>query len=394
MENISKYIDNKNFIQWVFDPNEELELWWKKFGAENPYEKRNIELARKVLSNFRTDDKWLSEEEKIRIFSGILYRIEQKQVTSKHARFIIGMLKYAAVAILFFAIGAMLFYKKDQINPLFYSYSFDEQGAVDQAKLIRSNGQNITLPGTRASIKYKKSGELVVNNDTLKQSNSRNEYSMNQLIIPYGKTSEILLPDGTNVILNAGSRLVFPDKFSGKSREVFLSGEAFFDVRHDSNHPFVVQLNDLKITDLGTRFNVSAYLSDPRVETVLTEGKVTINRNNSGIFDKATELIPGQMASYNKQTLQTDIHEVDVADYTLWKDGIIKFNSMELSRIVKKLERFYNIHFLFNDPQLETLRISGKLELNENTNEVVERIARTASVSITKNVDGAFEIAK
>jgi ferric-dicitrate binding protein FerR (iron transport regulator) len=100
------------------------------------------------------------------------------------------------------------------------------------------------------------------------------------------------------------------------------------------------------------------------------------------------------MASYNKQTLQTEIHEVDVADYTLWKDGIIKFNSMELSRIVKKLERFYNIHFLFNDPQLETLRISGKLELNENTNEVVERIARTASVSITKNVDGAFEIAK
>jgi ferric-dicitrate binding protein FerR (iron transport regulator) len=173
-----------------------------------------------------------------------------------------------------------------------------------------------------------------------------------------------------------------------------LSGEAFFDVRHDSNHPFVVQLNDLKITDLGTRFNVSAYLSDPRVETVLTEGKVTINRNNSGIFDKATQLIPGQMASYNKQTLQTEIHEVDVADYTLWKDGIIKFNSMELSRIVKKLERFYNIHFLFNDPQLETLRISGKLELNENTHEVVERIARTASVSITKNVDGAFEIAK
>ena len=394
MENISKYIDNKNFIQWVFNPNEELELWWKKFGVENPDEKRNIELARKVLFKFRTNDKRLSEEEKIRIFSGILYRIEQKQVKSKQARFIIGLLKYAAVAILFFAIGALLFYKKDQINPAFYSYSFDEQGAADQAKLIRSNGQNITLPGTRASIKYQKGGELVVNNDTLKQANSENEDSMNQLIIPYGKTSEILLPDGTNVILNAGSRLVFPDKFSGKSREVFLSGEAFFDVRHDSNHPFVVQVNDLKITDLGTQFNVSAYLSDTRVETVLTEGKVTINRNNCGIFDKTTELIPGQMASYNKQTLQTEIHVVDVKDYTLWTDGIIKFESMELSRIVKKLERFYNIRFQFIDPQLEILRISGKLELNENINEVIERIARTASVSITKNVDGAFEIAK
>ena len=394
MENISKYIDNKNFIQWVFNPNEELELWWEKFGVENPDEKRNIELARKVLFKFRTNDKRLSEEEKIRIFSGILYRIEQKQVKSQQARFIIGLLKYAAVAILFFAIGALLFYKKDQSNAVFYSYSFDEQGAVDQAKLIRPNGQNITLSGTHASIKYQKGGELVVNNDTLKQANSGNDDSMNQLIIPYGKTSEILLPDGTNVILNAGSRLVFPDKFSGKSREVFLSGEAFFDVRHDSNHPFVVQVNDLKITDLGTQFNVSAYQSDTRVETVLAEGKVTISRNNSGIFDQDTELIPGQMASYNKQTLQTEIQVVDVTDYTLWTDGIIKFESMELSRIVKKLERFYNIRFQFIDLQLETLRITGKLELNENTNEVVERIARTASVNITKNEEGTYEIAK
>ena len=147
--------------------------------------------------------------------------------------------------LLYWLIGALLFYKKDQINPVFYSYNFDEQSSSEQATLIRSDGQNITLQGTRTLIKYQKNGELVINNDTLKQVDHGDKLSLNQLIIPYGKTSEVLLPDGTNVILNAGSRLVYPEKFKGKLREVFLYGEAFFDVRHDSGHPFVVQVNDL-----------------------------------------------------------------------------------------------------------------------------------------------------
>jgi ferric-dicitrate binding protein FerR (iron transport regulator) len=203
-----------------------------------------------------------------------------------------------------------------------------------------------------------------------------------------------MLPDGTHVILNAGSRLVYPEKFDRKQREVFLYGEAFFDVRHDDNQPFVVQVNDLQIKDLGTKFNVSAYLSDNNVETFLAEGKVSIKQHNSGFFDQATELVPGQLASFNRQTKQTVVEAVAIDDYMLWTKGMMKFESMELGRLTKKLERFYNIRFQFVDPQLEKLLISGKLELNENKIEVVERIARTASVNITKNENGAYEIAK
>jgi ferric-dicitrate binding protein FerR (iron transport regulator) len=218
--------------------------------------------------------------------------------------------------------------------------------------------------------------------------------ALNQLIIPYGRTSEVILPDGTKVILNAGSRLAYPDVFAGTSREIYLNGEAYFEVKHDSKRPFVVQVNDLRIKDLGTRFNVSAYSSDARIETVLTEGKVSIKQNNSGLFNLATELVPGQLASFNKQSGQISIKKVDVDDYVMWTQGLMRFETVDLSQIIKKLERYYNIRFEYNDPMLGTVRISGKLELKEDKKEVLERIARTASVKIIENGDGSYEILK
>ena len=396
MDNLSKYLEDISFINWVFEPSPELDLFWKQFGTDHPAETKNIQLARNVILQFRTIAKTLSEEGKILLFSRILKQIEEKQRSKKSPRIFIGLLKYAAVALIFFSIGALLFYRPTTINPAFYAFNSEEQMPDNQAQLIRSNGENIILGDQRSVIRHQKTGELVINKDTLKpaKSDSKTGQALNQLIIPYGKTSEIILPDGTKVFLNAGSRLAYPDLFTGDSREVMLLGEAYFEVKHDSKHPFVVQVNDLRIKDLGTRFNVSAYPADGRIETVLTEGKVSIKQNNAGIFDQAIELIPGQLASYNRQTNQTSVKNVDVENYILWTQGMMKFETVDLSRIVKKLERFYNIRFQFNDPMLGTLRISGKLELNEDKNEVIERIARTASVTIINKGDNLYEILK
>ena len=396
MDNLSKYLEDISFINWVFEPTSKLDVFWAEFEKLHPEEAGNIQMARRVIQQFRTVAKPLSEEDKILLFSRILKQIEKKQKSKKSRLHFLGLLKYAAVALLFFSIGALLFYKQNQINPAFYSFNSEEQIPNDQVRLIRSNGENIILKEKRAVLKYQKTGELIINKDTLQPSkvNYKEEESLNQLIIPYGKTSEIMLPDGTNVFLNAGSRLVYPEHFKAKFREVFLYGEAYFQVKHDTRHPFVVQVNDLRINDLGTSFNVSAYPSDSRIETVLTEGKLSINQNNVGLFDQATELIPGQLASFNRQTNQTIIKTVDVENYTLWTQGMMKFESADLNRIVKKLERFYNISFQFDDPKLGELKISGKLELKEDLNEVIERIAHTASVNIISKGDGSYAILK
>lgn len=396
MDDLSKYLEDIHFISWVFEPTDELDLIWTQYQAEHPEEARNIRMARRIILQFRTVAQSLSEEEKIRLFARVLRKIEEKQTTGQSRQILIGLFKYAAVAILFFSIGALLFYRPTAIDPAFYAFNSEEKIPEGQAQLIRSNGDNVILGDKRSVIAYQKSGELVINNDTLKpaKSDSKNKQALNQLVIPYGKTSEIILPDGTKVFLNAGSRLAYPDLFTGDTREVMLLGEAYFEVKHDAKHPFVVLANDLRIKDLGTRFNVSAYPADGRVETVLTEGKVSIRQTNAGLFTLSTELIPGQMASFDRQTDQIQVKQVDVEDYILWTQGLIKFESVDLSRIVKKLERFYNIRFRFDEPLLGTLKISGKLELKEDRNEVLERISRTASVNIVKKGEDLYVIMK
>lgn len=396
MDNLSKYLEDISFIRWVFEPTTELDLYWGQFIAAHIEEVKNIEQARKIILQFRTVAKSLTEEEKILLFARVLKQIEEKQKSGNHRRIFIGLAKYAAVAFFFFSIGALLFYRPLNVNPTFESFNSEERIPDNQAQLIRSNGENVTLAEKRSVITYQKSGELVINNDTIKPGNpdTKKNQALNQLIIPYGKTSEILLPDGTKVFLNAGSRLAYPDLFTGSAREVLLTGEAYFEVKHDLKHPFIVQVNGLRIKDLGTAFNVSAYPVDGQIETVLTEGKLSIKPDNSGLFSQATELVPGQMASFDRQTNQIKVKSVDVDDYIFWTQGMLKFESVDLSRIVKKLERFYNIRFQFNDPILGSLKISGKLELKEDKNEVVERIARTASVKITEKGEDYYEILK
>ncbi len=396
MEHLSKYFENKKFFLWVFHPNNELEAWWTQFETDHPEEKRNILLARKVLLKFRTTDKELTEEQKILLFSRILKQVEEKQYSGKTRKMVIGLLKYAAVALLFFSIGALLFYKQNQFNPEFYAQKLIETVPENSAKLIRANGEDILLTENKSILKYQADGKLVLNNDTLSEDQSKpiNKSALNQLIIPYGKTSEIQLPDGTKVFLNAGSRLAYPEIFTGKTREVYLAGEAFFDVKHDQSHPFIVQVSDLQIKVLGTRFNISAYPADAVIETVLAEGKVSMEQNHAGWFDRATELVPNQLASFDRISKEINIKIVDTDNYTSWTAGILKFESTDLSRILKQIERFYNIRFQYSDPMLGSLRISGKLELNEDKDEICQRIARAASVKIVNKGENLYEILK
>lgn len=394
MEILSKFIEDKRFIQWVFNPTNELEKWWEAFETDNPKEKQNIRLARNVLLKLKTNNKNLSEEDKILIFSRILKQIEEQQGTHKRNFFLVGMLKYAAVAILFFAIGALLFYERDNFNPQFCSQNMAEPIADNEAKLIRPDGENILLEGKKTVIEYTQTGQVKVNNNLLELINpiKKGTPELNQLVIPYGKTSKILLPDGTKVYLNAGSRLVYPEFFNDKNREVFLVGEAFFEVIEDKTHPFVVQTTDLRIKVLGTKFNVSAYPSENVIETVLTEGKVRLEQNNSGLFSLTTDLLPNQLAAFYKVSGEVKLQNVNVDNYTLWKDGVFKFESTDLNRVVKRLERYYNIRFKYADPLTGTVKISGKLDLEENREEIINRVATVAAVKIVKRGEYLYEI--
>lgn len=396
MDNLSKYLENQKFILWVFQPNEELEAWWKSYISENPQNKKNIQLARNIISSLKTSDKNLSEEEKIFLFSKVLKKIEEEQDLKNKYRWVSSLLKYAAVAILFFSIGAILFYRKDNFNSQFYTQQLSEPISENEATLIRPNGENIVIHNKKSVIEYRNDGQVKVNNDVLESTNSieKGVPALNQLIIPYGKTSEIMLTDGTKVYLNAGSRLVYPDYFVDKNREVFLVGEAFFEVKTDEKHPFVVQTTDLRIKVTGTQFNVSSYPLDNIIEIVLKQGKVRLEENNTGLLSESVDLFPNQLASFNRTTKGMELKEVNIDDYILWKEGIYKFESTDLNRIVKRLERYYSVRFIYADPFLGTIRISGKLELEQNFDETINRLAIAASIRIIDKGENLYEIRK
>lgn len=394
MERISKYLEDKRFIQWVFSPGNELDEWWKSFEASNPKEKENIQLARRILQKLHTADKELSEDEKIMLFTQILKQVEKQQERRKASKIIGSFLKYAAVAVLFFSIGALMFYRQNNFNPQFQTQEITEPIHSDEARLIRPDGENILLSEENSRIEHKQDGQVVVNNNIIESSASSQSGTpqINQLVIPYGRTSEIILPDGTHVFLNAGSRLIYPDFFADKNREVFLVGEAFFNVKQNEKQPFVVQTTDIRVRVLGTQFNVSAYPSDNIIETVLTSGKVRLEQNNTGIFSETTDLRPGQLAAFNKTERTTQLKDVDIENYTLWKENLLKFESTDLSRVVKRLERFYNVRFRYADPFLGGVKITGKLDLSNSREFVLENVADAASVKISAIGEGYYEI--
>lgn len=393
MENLERYFDDKEFLKWVFDPEPGLEERWERYISAHPDEKRVILLARRILSKFRTREPNLSPEEKALLFSKIVAKIREKEKKGRSTSMYSGILKYAAVALVFFSVGAVLFYRQNPVNKDFFSEiqrNLPEESHV--ARLVRPDGENIELTAKNSLISHQSDGKVVVNSDTVRTDQSQDPDAMNQLIIPYGKTSEILLADGTQVNLNAGSRLIYPDVFHGKNREVFLSGEAFFHVKSDESHPFIVQTSDFRVKAVGTQFNVCAYPVDRICEMVLAEGKIILEQNNASVFTAGTPVLPGHLTSYDRVAREIKMVPVNVENYILWKEGVLKFESTDLSRVVKRMERFYNIRIHFRDPLDGTIKISGKLGIGEECEEVIDRIARTASVRIINKGENLYEI--
>lgn len=201
---------------------------------------------------------------------------------------------------------------------------------------------------------------------------------------PMGMVSTITLPDGSKVILNAGTTIIYPNAFVSKSREVTITGEAFFEVAHDTEHPFIVKTEHIDVEVLGTQFNVKAYNEDERVEVSLTEGKVEVrieNQQQQAILD------PGQQAYYDKQTKTLTTHMVNINHYTSWKDGEYYFKALPLKEITCQLERIFNVRIHISSPKLQNMVLTGDFVRNENLEQILRVIEITADKQLKCRIE-------
>ncbi|MDO5979594.1 FecR family protein [Flavivirga spongiicola] len=200
------------------------------------------------------------------------------------------------------------------------------------------------------------------------------ELVYNELEVPYGKIFDIELSDGTIVHLNSGTSIKYPVNFlKGKKREVFIDGEAYFDVAKDINHPFIVNADSVAVEVLGTSFNISSYKEDTEIKTVLVEGKV--NMYNTHSPNNKIILKPGYKGAWNKSEKHTYVEEVDTGLYIGWISGELIFRGSTFNNMVRKLERRYNVSISNNNVDLQNKKFNARFSVNvENIQDVMESI--------------------
>ena len=201
----------------------------------------------------------------------------------------------------------------------------------------------------------------------------------NVLEIPRGGEYTVTLSDGTVVHLNSGSELRYPVAFGAERREVFLSGEGYFEVVKDSVRPFFVNADKLKIRVYGTSFNVNTYDLE-NIQTVLVEGKIGIQTMNMN-----TEYMvkPGQLALYNQEKGTMEILNVDVLPYVAWKDHEFMFDDESLEKIMNRLSLWYDVDVFFQTASLKQLHFTGHLGRYDDISHILDAISGVTQVKFS-----------
>jgi transmembrane sensor len=368
-------IDNPLFFKWIFHPTPELNAYWALYLENTPDVAEKVKVLKSQIEKyFLYEDIKLNDEDNRALAKRILSKLDEADRNRTRNLIIRSAMRYAAVALLFLLVGGVLayFYLEDKKTQYFVETP-NSDPKLEEPVLILSDRQRFTLNRGESQLEYSPGGEIIVNREqTIKSDNPNSSPEINTLLIPYGSRSMITLADGTRVWLNAGSRLIYPTHFVNKTREVYLSGEAFFDVQENEKQPFEVVTSDVRVNVAGTQFNVTAYPEDFSVQAVLVEGSVEIKSAIAGRRDKGVLIEPGQLAYFNKKTQEVRVQKVNIDEYTLWTRGLLHFSNTDFNRITKKLERYYNIQFQFDDPLKGGIQVSGKLDVAKERSEVLK----------------------
>jgi len=308
-------------------------------------------------------------------------------------RFLNSALKYAAILILPLLIGAYFLYQNNT-NKLDSIATFSELekqiSELKESSLITAEGEVLELTSDAketvveidgAKI-HQKDSTLLYNNEGEKNE----EIKYNSLVTPKSKVFNLVLADGTKVWLNASSAIKYPVNFSSDVRKVYLTGEAYFEVTHDSSRPFIVSTDKMEVEVLGTSFDVMAYPTEKTVETTLVHGKVHVKTENSSLI-----LQPGMQAQLDKNTSVLEQKQIDTELITSWRDGKYIFHYEDLENVISKLSRWYNIEFSYLNTTKKNLHFSGTLYKYNDIEETLHILELATNVKF-KNTGNKIEV--
>lgn len=369
-----------------------------------PNKKRIEELSEKWLNGTITEaeqqeyDLWydsiqdhevidLSESDLAQVESRIYQSIQEREgfdirpVKVKRVR-LLKRIALVAASIGLFSIAASQFYslrsKQEKDNQaLLYS---EITPGRDRATLSLDNGSVFDLDSLGKGEIFQQSGIRIEKNEkgeliysVLDSSDEPTEILTNTISTPKGGQYRISLPDGSQVWLNAASRLTFPTVFTGESRRVELVGEAYFEVARNKKLPFRVITPKEEVEVLGTHFNVNSYNEEESSTVALLEGKVKVSLPSL----EFKVLNPGEQTIVKGESLE--VHPVDLSEAIAWKNGEFMFHNESMKSVMQKIARWYDVEVILK-PELENISIWGSVSKYENIKEVLKIIEMTGSV--------------
>lgn len=358
-------------------------------GKLSESEERQLSGWRKVSDeNERAFQRMISEDfytigmEKLEMYdSRVAYGrfLQKKYQQRRKRRFLINMARVATVA-LPFVIALVLYVglnreEEQMVRP---SLASNILPGTSKAVLTLANGQMIPL-GKEAT-----DSTIITDGTQISASGSGVTYASgvesesvvyNKLEIPRGGEFCLTLSDGTRVWLNSETSIQYPVAFGAKERRVFVQGEAYFEVAKDAKKPFTVQFMSSSVTVLGTSFNIRAYPEEKRSQTTLAEGSVRIYSPGSSMLLK-----PGEQAEVSALSGEMVKQEVEVKNFTSWKDGRFVFEQQPLEDIMRTLERWYDIRVIFKDEGAKRISLSGNMKRYGDFSQVMKMLQMTGDV--------------
>ena len=288
--------------------------------------------------------------------------------------------QWAAAACVIFAMGAgaFLWMQAEEEVPVTVSTNTKSYQAV----LILGDGERVTLnDSTRQFITEKAGTRISTEGNTVRyEAQEESETTeMHTLLIPRGGEFHMELADGTQVWLNSESKLTYPARFTGGTREVAMEGEVCFQVAKNEAQPFIVRTGGMAVKVLGTVFNVDAYPDNGRIATTLVEGKVEIQAG-----DEKQTLLPDQQAVLEKGK-GIEVKKVYAEDYISWIGGVFHFTEASLEEIMQKLSRWYNFEFFFANADVKDAHFTLNIRRYENVSDILSKIEKTGRAHFNIN---------
>lgn len=255
-----------------------------------------------------------------------------------------------------------------------------------KAYLLSSQGKTIDLS---ENFELKSKDGTVISNKSegvvsFKQAElKQKEVEQHTIYVPKGGEYELLLADGSKVYLNSETRLVFPSRFDGDTRQVELTGEAYFEVTKN-NKPFIVKTDEIQIEVLGTSFNVNAYEDNASLHTTLVEGSVQIYVPNN---PNAFLLEPENNFSLDKSSDEISIKKVNTDLYTAWVKGEFAFRNQSLKEIITQIQRWYDFEIVYEDTAIQSMRFTGSAEKKRPLDYLLNQIQSVTDVKYKNEGD-------